>query len=184
MKFVINRYKKQTMKKVNFSIIILAIMALSAACFKIEKVSEIPSIEFISFEIADTTDIQQNRLKAGILKFRLEDGDGDIGINVQDTTPANFKMSLYRKIDGVMQPVTDSDDPLLPSSDYRIPYLEPVGQSKVIRGEIAVSISYMSYNQADTIMYDFYIIDRAGNHSNIEDTAEIIVSENGVYRKE
>ena len=174
------------MKNVNLSIVLFAVIVLSAACLKVEKVSEIPSIKFTSFEIADTTDKQQNRLKAGILKFRLEDGDGDIGmINVQDTTePANFKMSLYRKIDGAMQPVADSDDPLLPYSDYRIPYLETVGQSKVLRGEVVILIEYMSHNQSDTVMYDFYIIDRAGNHSNIEETAEIVVSENGVYKKE
>ena len=185
MKFVVNRYKKRAMKKIKFSIIILAVIVLSAACLKVEKVSEIPSIKFISFEIADTTDIQQNRLKAGILKFRFEDGDGDIGMNSQTgTDTVNLKLSLYRKIDEAMQPVTDNKDPLLPGSDYTIPYMETVGQSKVLRGEVVVSISYMSYNQADTIMYDFYIIDRAGNHSNIEETAEIIVSEKGVYKKE
>ena len=173
------------MKKIKLPIIIFAVIAFSAACFKVERVSEIPSIEFISFEIFDSTDLHlQNNLKAGRLKFKFEDGDGDIGINVQDTTePANFKISLYRKINGAMQPVTNSSDPLLPGSDYRIPVLKTIGQSKVLRGEIIISILYQSYSPTDTIQYHFFITDRAGNISNIEETAEIIVAENGIYRK-
>ena len=175
------------MKKIKLSIILFAAIAFITACLKVERVSEIPSIEFISFEVFDTIDILQNNLKGGRLKFKFEDGDGDMGlINPEDTTkPANFKLSLYRKIDGAMQLVTDSKDPLLPGKDCRIPYLEPVGQSKVLRGEIIISLLYTSYTPTptDTIKYDFYIVDRAGNLSNSEETAEIIVVENGIYKK-
>jgi hypothetical protein len=93
-------------------------------------------------------------------------------------------MTLYRKIGGAMQLVTDTADPLLPGSDYRIPYLETVGQSKVLRGEIIITILYQSYSQTDTIKYDFFIIDRAGNNSNIEETAEIVIAKNDIYTKE
>ena len=175
------------MKDIKLSIIVFAVIALiAAACLKIESVSEIPSIEFTSFEIFDTIEHHlQNKLKAGRLKFKFEDGDGDIGIRpLSDIDTINLKMTLYRKIDGVMQPVATTN-PLLPHSAYRIPYLEKVGQSKVIRGEIIITMIYQFYEQDDdTIKYDFYIIDRAGNNSNIEETAEIIVSQNDIYRKE
>ena len=172
------------MKKIKLSIIIFAVFALSTACFKITPVSEIPSIEFISFELFDTTDILQNKSKAGRLKFRFEDGDGDIGISLQTgTDTTNLKMTLYRKINGVMQLVTDTSDPLLPYSSYRIPYMERVGQSKVQKGEIIISIIYQSYNQDDIIKYNFFITDRNGNISNVEETAEIIVAQNGIYKR-
>ena len=172
------------MKKVKFLIIIFVVAALKTACFQIENVSEIPRVEFISFEIFDSIDYLQNRGKGGRLKFRFEDGDGDIGIlRTTDNDTTNLKLTLYRKIDGEMQPVTDGNDPLL-ASNYRIPFLRTIGQSKVVRGTIDVVFFYFFYNQADTIKYSFFITDRAGNQSNIEYTAEIIVSQNGIYRKE
>ena len=172
------------MKKIKLSIIIFAVIALSTSCLKIENVSEIPSIEFVSFEVFDTITNLGNNSKAGRLKFRFEDGDGDIGLP-KTTEETNFEMSLYRKKDGVMQLVTDSD-PLLPGTSYSIPYLQKIGQSKVLRGEIIISMLYDFYipNIADTIKYDFYIIDRAGNISNTEETAEIIVAQNDIYKKE
>jgi len=185
VKFVANEYKNRTMGKIKLSIILFATIALSTACLKVERVSEIPSIEFISFEIFDTiTSGLGNNSKAGRLKFRFEDGDGDIGIPYT-TEEINLEMFLYRKKDGVMQLVTDSD-PLLQHSGYSIPYLQKIGQSKVLRGEIIILMLYDFYipNIADTIKYSFFITDRAGNNSNIEETAEIIVAENNVYKKE
>lgn len=171
------------MKRINLLIIIFAVFAISTACFKITPISETPRIEFSSFEIFDTTDMLQNKSKGGKLRFRFEDGDGDVGLelNVADTT--NLKMTLYRKINGVMQLVTDASDPLLRSS-YRIPYMDKVGQSSVQKGEIIISIIYQFYNQDDIIKYSFFITDRAGNVSNTEETAEIIVAQNGIYKKQ
>jgi hypothetical protein len=173
------------MRKIKLLIIVFAVFALSAACFKIEPISVIPNIEFISFEIFDTTDILQNSSKGGKLKFKFEDGDGDVGLYpliVADST--NLEMTLYRKTNGVMQHVTDTTDPLLPASAYRIPYMDRVGQSKVQKGEIIISIIYQSYNQDDIIKYSFFITDRAGNVSNTEETVEIIVAQNGIYKKQ
>ncbi|MDR2887607.1 MAG: hypothetical protein LBV26_06375 [Bacteroidales bacterium] len=173
------------MKKTNLSLIITAAIVLSTACFKIEPASVTPAIEFVSFEIFDTTDILQNQSKAGRLKFRFEDGDGDIGLaatDIADTT--NLKLSLYRKTGGTMQPVADTLDPLLPYRAYRIPDLEQAGSNKVLKGEITISIIYQSYSTDDTIKYSFFITDQAGNTSNTEETAEITVSENNVYTKQ
>jgi hypothetical protein len=171
------------MKKIKLPIIIFAVVAISTACFKIETISVIPHIEFTSFKIHDTLDILNNKTKAGILKFRFEDGDGDVGLNIQGATDTtNLKITLYRKINGVMQPVTDAD-PLLPHSAYRIPYMDRVGQSKIQKGEIIISIIYQSYKPDDIIKYSFFITDRAGNDSNVEETAEIIVAQNGIYQK-
>ena len=172
------------MKKIKLSILIFVVFALSTACFKITPISEIPSIEFISFEIFDTTDILQNKSKGGKLRFKFEDGDGDVGLKPQNGTDTNnFKLTLYRKINGVMQLVTDAD-PLLPHSSYRIPYMDRVGQSSVQRGEIIITIMYQSHSQDDIIKYSFFITDRAGNVSNVEETVEIIVAQNGIYKKQ
>jgi hypothetical protein len=80
--------------------------------------------------------------------------------------------------------VTDKYDPLLPYDAYRIPFMERLGQNQILRGSISVTFIYQSYEQGDTIIYKFFVEDRAENISNIEETCEIIVSENNIYTKD
>jgi len=160
-----------------------AILALGS-CTKIEHLSPVPSIKFTSFSIFDTTDILGNVSKAGKLKFYFEDGDGDVGLNPptgNQIDSTNLFFTLYRKTDGVLVPAAEND-PLYPSS-YRIPYMERLGQNKILKGTITVTFLYLFYEPTDTIKYDFYIKDRALNESNVASTSEVVISENDVYSK-
>lgn len=159
-----------------------AAVLIISGCLEIEKLPPEPRIEFRSFSISDTTDILGNNAKAGKLTFYFEDGDGDIGLSSGTTESYNLFLNLYRKTEGVMLPAQPSD-PLYPSP-YRIPFLERLGQNKILKGEITVTILYNFYQTGDTIMYDFFIRDRAMNESNIESTSEITVAVNGVYGRE
>ena len=163
-----------------FALLILAL----ASCRKVEQLPAVPHIDFTSFTIFDTTDILGNLSKAGRLKFKFEDGDGDLGLNtpvagVTDST--NLFLTLYRKKAGTMV-VSTGLDPLLPYSAYRIPYMERLGQNKILKGTISVVFMYLSYSPADTIKYDFYIQDRALNQSNVVSTSEIVPSLNKIYQ--
>jgi hypothetical protein len=160
--------------------VILTLLAMGS-CTKIEHISPIPYIEYTSFTIFDTTDILGNQLKGGKLKFFFEDGDGDIGLKPPggNSDSTNLFFTLYRKVDGVLVPAT-GEDPLYPS-DYRIPYMERLGQNKILRGTISVTFMYFYYEPTDTIVYDFYIKDRADHESNVAETREIILSENDTY---
>jgi hypothetical protein len=80
---------------------------------------------------------------------------------------------------GVIGPAPDND-PLKPSN-YRIPYMEIVGQNKILKGTIAVTFFYLFYSEEDTIRYDFYIKDRAEHISNTVSSSEIPLFYNGVY---
>ena len=167
-----------------YPVLFLLSLLTLGSCTKIEKLSPIPSISFTNFTIFDTTDILGNQTKAGRLNFHFEDGDGDIGLQVPSGGQAdstNLFFSLYRKIDGVMEPA-DEDDPLYPSS-YRIPYMVRLGQNKILRGTISVTFLYLFYLPTDTIIYDFYLKDRALHDSNLATTSEIIISTNNVYSK-
>jgi hypothetical protein len=164
-------------------IILIALLALDS-CRKIEQLPAIPHIEFTSFAIFDTIDILGNNAKGGRLKFYFEDGDGDLGLNAPtdfQTDTTNLFFTLFRKTGGNMVPAPDND-PLKPSS-YRIPYMERLGQNKVLKGTISVTFLYLFYYPGDTIRYDFYIKDRAANESNIASTSEIILSVNNIYLK-
>jgi len=175
------------MKRTSIVLILTITLVTVAGCFKVDQLPAKPNIEFTSFEIFDTLDILGNTSKGGILLFRFEDGDGDLGLAPPtglQTDTTNLQLVLYRKIDGNMVRINDKYDPLLPYSSYRIPYMERLGQNQILRGTIAVTFIYQSYNTGDTIKYEFYIKDRAENYSNIEETAEIIVSENNTYTKQ
>lgn len=175
------------MKRAGIILILIISLMAAASCIKVDTLPAKPNIEYTSFEIIDTLDILGNTSKGGILLFRFEDGDGDLGLAPpvgvqQDTT--NLFLVLYRKINGTMLRINDKFDPLLPYSSYRIPFMERLGQNQILRGTIAVSFIYQSYSPGDTIKYEFYIKDRAENYSNVEETAEIIVSENNTYTKQ
>jgi hypothetical protein len=160
------------------------LLILAASCKKIEQLPPVPRIEFRSFEVFDTTDILGNDAKGGRLKFYFEDGDGDMGLNPpsgpgQDST--NLFFDLWKRSGGVLVPAA-GNDPLNPS-DYRIPYMERLGQNKILKGTISVTFIYLFYSDADTIQYEFYIKDRLDNMSNIEKSCEIVLVNNGICNK-
>lgn len=162
---------------------LLSLFFLSVSCIKIQTLPPEPFIEYTSFEVFDTIDILGNEAKGGRLKFYFEDGDGDMGLNPpsegQTADSVNLFFTLYRMTDGVVSPAPE-DDPLRPSN-YRIPYMERLGQNKILKGNISVTFLYLFYFDTDTIIYDFFIKDRAGNESNTATTGEIALSENGIY---
>lgn len=173
------------MRKIKYLFIVSTALLSLISCLEIEKLPAIPRIEFTSFTVFDTLDILGNKSKAGRLDFYFEDGDGDLGLDEPSefqTDTTNMYLTLFRKTDGIMVPALLLD-PLLPYSSYRIPYMEVLGQNKILKGNITISFLYQSYSQGDTIKYDFYITDRNLNESNVASTSEIIISENKVYSK-
>lgn len=172
------------MRAIKYTLLIITIIIVLGACRKVEDISPIPSIEFVKFAVFDTFDILGNSSKGGRLDFTFEDGDGNIGFdspaaNQPDTS--NLFFNLFRKVDGEMVEAP-ANDPLTPSA-YRVPYMVRLGQNKVLKGTISITFLYLFYTSTDTIRYDFYLLDRDMNISNIETTAEIIVSQNDVYTK-
>lgn len=146
---------------------------LFTACEPLEKVSEIPEIQFKSFTMFEI-DTLGFRIKAGELVFDFIDGNADIGIiqgrSGEDTL--NLFLFPYMKLDGQY----DSIDAETYGRSYAIlndEHLVRVGQNKTIKGEIKLQIYYFIDPPYDTIRYDFYILDRAGNKSNIESTSDI-----------
>lgn len=171
------------MKAIKYLFVIFISILVLDSCKKIEQLSPVPQIEFTSFTVFDTLDILGNHSKGGRLKFKFQDGDGDLGLDAPtqgqvDTT--NLFISLFRKNQGVMDSVSGLD-PLLPSPALRIPYMERLGQNKLLKGSISVTFIYQSYLPTDTIKYDFYIKDRALNVSNVASTSEIEPSVNKTY---
>ena len=135
------------MKEIKFLFVIFISILVLDSCRKIEQLSAVPQIEFTSFTVFDTIDILGNHSKGGRLKFKFQDGDGDLGLDAPtqgqvDTT--NLFISLFRK-NGVLWIPVSGLDPLLPSPAFRIPYMERLGQNKILKGSISVTFIYLSY---------------------------------------
>lgn len=169
-----------------FKTLLLAVLVihLSGGCEKIRQLPPEPMIEFRQFTLYDTVDILGNPAKAGILEFYFEDGDGDLGLQQPlegETDTSNLFFTLLRKENGIFSEV-DESDPSKPST-YRIPYMEREGQNKILQGLIDITFLYFFFEPDDTIMYEFYVTDRAGNVSNTASSCEIPFSLDGTCSK-
>lgn len=168
------------MRFIKYTVIAVLILIFFPSCTKIEKLSPVPAITFTSFQVFDTTDILGNVAKGGRLKFHFEDGDGDLGLDPPDGfsggDTTNLFFRLLRKTNGSFSEAS-ANDPLDPS-DYRIPYMERLGQNKILKGTVSVTFLYLFYTPADTIKYRFWIKDRADHLSDTITTCQITINLN------
>ena len=160
-----------------FQIILLSVIILFFSCLKKEEYSIVPVIKFKSLiKIDNATGIDDK----GLLTLTFTDGDGDIGLNPDDTTGIYSKDSLYNcnffikyfeKQKGKFKEI------VLPlKNNSRIPFISVTGKNKNIKGEIEIELYINNYTSAyDTILFEAYIVDRALHKSNIIKTPEIII---------
>ncbi len=159
-------------------IALLLLILVSFSCKKIKQLPPEPKIEYRSYVMFDSTDILLgNTFKAGRLEFYFEDGDGDLGLDqpipgYPDQDTVNLVFYQYNKANGIY---SEPDDTL----HYRIPYIERLGQNQVLMGTITISFLYIGFSDQDTIKYDFFIKDRAGNISNTSTSCEISFFDEG-----
>lgn len=159
-----------------FSLGVLAVLLFSS-CGREPQFSKIPHISFVSFEKHEPVNGKDN---SGTLTFHFQDGDGDIGLNEKDVKPPfdtssvyyfNFFCNYYEKQNGEFVKI---DLPL--SQNARIPRLSEL-ESESIEGTISLDLLINNpFSPYDTICFDFYIVDRALNHSDTVTTPEIIVN--------
>ena len=164
-------------------IFIGTILLIAIACKKIEVYPDEPSLSFTSVIVKDSTDILDNPIKYVKLTFDVIDGNGDIGLNDDDTTGPfhrdsqyyyNLFIREYEKIGDAFIEVTEVEFP----RNYRIPDLTPAGQNKTLIAEISVEMEYR-YSNANPLpfnefKYFYYLVDRDLNKSNT-DTSTLVI---------
>lgn len=168
--------------------VLIAFILGFVSCKKVQKFSEIPRIEYIHFEKIYNPDLGIS--DRGVLSFSFEDGDGDIGLNNNDTLPPfnasseyhyNLIITYFEMQNGELvevpilwyNPQTEQYDTL--SLSARIPNLSPLGTNKAINGEIHDTLFIYNYNSTfDTIKFEASIYDRALHESNTISTPLII----------
>lgn len=117
-----------------------------------------PEIAFKSLEIFNNA--AQN--DSVVLTFSFTDGDGDIGTPTIDTVSRDVFVKFYEKVNGVFVLFNDP----FGAFNYRIPYLEPRGNNKSLKGDIRINVDYNPFIINDTVKYELYMKDRAGHSSN------------------
>ena len=160
--------------KITVVFVILGTFLISS-CLKPEEFADEPKIEFVSFEAQENS--------SGIFVISFTDGDGDIGLDIEDTlTPFepnsyyyyNVYFDYYEIVDG--DTVRGTSDPNnFPTADpislaFRVENITPIGQNKALKGEIKTTLEPRYYNLGatsnDSILYKIVLIDRALNISN------------------
>lgn len=144
---------------------------LGVACEPEEKISDIPEVNFKSLNGPFLVQQGDITLRGAELVFGFKDGNSDFGVDVTQSPPDTINLYLipFEKVNGVY----DSIDADLYGRKYTIrkdPKLER--SDGAVKGEIKVLITYVLKPPFDTMRYEFYILDRAGNMSNIESTSD------------
>ncbi|MFT5600642.1 MAG: hypothetical protein ACI8Q1_003446 [Parvicella sp.] len=155
-----------------------------SSCIKPISFPETPAVEFVSFTpLGDS----------GLISLTFTDGDGDIGLNIGDTTGDfsansfyhyNLYLEYYEMMEGEwVKGTIDPSGNNFPTGDtinfqFRIKNLTPIGQNKALKGTINVVMEPTYFNpfsnHNDSIKFAITLIDRGLRSSNRLETPLIV----------
>lgn len=142
---------------------------VSVVLYACTKPPGFPPEPFIEFGGIVNNTIQQNQDSA-FVTINFTDGDGDIGfasnddkdLFLKDTRPSQSEAPLIKL---VIPMVTELGSESGISGEIRFPIVTCCTPPPGFDGCQAVTDDYPEF-QRDTVIYEMYIIDRAGNQSN------------------
>jgi len=164
-------------------------------CEPIRSYSEIPEIHFKKLVFVDSIDSHlSNLIKYAVLSFSFIDGDGDLGVAPWEKNPdgtakpglglSKIHYTWYQKLpDETYEPFEFVNNTI--DQESEIPYGSVMdktdAQNKTLKGTIEIALETpMDPQGIDVMRVEFFIVDRAGNKSNIEYTPDFsILSETG-----
>lgn len=147
------------------------------SCLKKEDFSVVPQISYQS--LLFQYDSAQYPSRA-MLALSFQDGDGDIGLRIDQNDPPfnegsvyhyNFYVEYWEKRNGTFYQLDLGN----PGMNGRIPYLTPDDPNKAIKGIIVDTLPMPAKPLHDTIKLRFYLYDRSLHKSNIDSTPPVIL---------
>jgi hypothetical protein len=155
-------------------IALISLALLQAACNKVPLYPDEPILTDGSFELLKNSIGQDT---AVLIKFKFTDGDGDLGLTAADTIPPydkNLFVAYFQKVDGKFEKIVlpGSTDTLNFNSrirDYNIT------GANAAQAEVSLNIN-ISVVLADTILFEYYLRDKARNISNKLSTGPIALN--------
>jgi hypothetical protein len=166
--------------KVSFFLLISVVFFNS--CYKEPEFDFVPSIDFASI----TKDVRIDQFSGAkkdsiILTINFQDGDGDLGINsdevgkIVERTDFNYVVKTYRSRRGVFNEFQPQEN----LSGF-FPRLKTDEKAGPIEGKlnyrIQIETAFWPFKK-DTVKFEVYIKDRAGNRSNTTESTPIIINE-------
>ena len=147
---------------------------LQAACNKVPLYPDEPILTEGSFELLKNSIGQDT---AVLIKFKFTDGDGDLGLTAADTIPPydkNLFVAYFQKVDGKFEKIVlpGSTDTL--NFNSRIRDYDITG-ANAAQAEVSLNIN-ISVVLADTILFEYYLRDKARNISNKLSTGPIALN--------
>ncbi|MES2763909.1 MAG: hypothetical protein V4677_16960 [Bacteroidota bacterium] len=148
-----------------------AIALVTYACVKKTTYPTTPTIEFKDF-IAFTGD-------SADLQITFKDGDGDIGVGESDVTPTFFYTYYYKdtvtnQYRAYYRPIPAPGDTL--RIGYNVKSPSDSYKGKPINGEMSIRLQQSRHDDwVKNVKYVFYLLDAAGNKSNVVTSPEIIL---------
>lgn len=175
------------MKRITYFIIALALFMVPAlpGCIDPPSYPDEPEIEYVGL-----TNNNPATFDTFTIQFSFTDGDGDIGFEEAVTDSCNFCDSSCYSHPSFTLFLTDSRTGCL--STYNVPHVPPKGSFDDIAGEVFVvppqacciqnvgSPCLVEQGKYDTLTYTIQLKDRAGNFSNVIETAPIIINCGGI----
>ena len=140
----------------------ISIIVMISACTKTTETPAFPPEPKINLvEISHDTLVEfQDQL---VLTIAYEDGDGDLGTSDPDVN------SIFIK-----------DERLAVADEYYLPPLAPEDANISITGEVNIELSttfLLGNGTQEMTTFELYMVDRAGNKSNVIATPEILIIE-------
>ena len=163
-------------KNIVFILSLIILISFLTACPKPQTYPIEPAITFEQVQLKDSVDLLGNKNKIYKLKFGITDGDGDIGLQEDDTTGIYHPDSLYtNNLFTTLYEIVNGDTVKVDSSkqrNFRVPYVQPQGQNKTLIADIFIDIIFSFDGEGnlpyDSVYFDFYIVDRQFHKSNIQ----------------
>lgn len=169
---------KQTLLK---GTLLLFAAVTFAGCYKEPEFPVTPVIEFDDITKAIRIDQFSGANKDSVtISIKFQDGDGDLGLNNEETAAAqlsedyNYVVRVFRKVRGNFVEF----EPFIPYSGFFF-RLNDSDKPSPIEGVLDYSIDFPHpfTPKRDSVQFQIYLKDRAGNISNTIETETIVLNE-------
>lgn len=178
-----------SIKNIFVSIILISGMILIFGCPKPVRYSNIPQIKFKQVTLFDTIDTLGTKNKGYKLRFNLIDGDGNIGLKIDDSIGYEIDTIYLNNFLASFYEIKNGDTVMIDSLYqycYKIPNeIMPYGQNKTLIADVYINYLF-PYDangnlEYDSVMLDFFVIDTSLNKSNIEKTPVLSLKNFGKF---
>jgi hypothetical protein len=158
---------------------LISVTSLLSGCYKEPTFDFKPNIEFSDIRKEIILEAFSGaKTDSVIVDIKFQDGDGDLGQNEIDKAKAagnfNYIVKIFEKKKGVYIEKIQTE----PYSGV-FPRLKTSGKAGPIEGVLNYSMNFQQpfIPRNDTLKFQIYIKDRAGNSSNTIETAPIVLHE-------